>query len=909
MINLFPYFIARLAALPLTKFDALSNKNIEHLLHELHQINPQIEQQKTILCDEIFKVFKSVNKADHQLILLEVKRHLFNQRPCTQAALEIVKKYLHTDSAILLDAHLALVHTQTLLEEAIQSEFNSTLAKGRATLKQLVQSSAFKNGLLLSAPSLLKQMDNYLEKPSQAFRKKELQTELSLLKYITRMYTKTSPFGTFTNIGIEKPLWANTTELQVAPQVHSYIQISSYFLLWLEKQCLLIRDVYLHLELFVNHSTQKRAHQFVFYANNDNLEESFHKIEVSPLLEYIVELVKEPDERWTLATLVTFLVDQTDASCETLENYLYHLLSMGLLEISVIKSKKASNQEQELIQTLETQIENKTEFVTTLLNNLGELATKKETYVKANFQERSELLKEVQTILTQIVDQTTEAVKQSASIHEKLGAGFGGKGVLSNNVFYEDTFRKITLRTRPKDILQLIRKLDLLASKSLHTRLRYYSLMEANSLFLTLYGPDAEVDFLVFFEQYYIQIIQNKRSQLEDNETFMSHWLQCKDAWNNLRKTWENKVAQGVAPYLNSHAEAIDLDETLFDAVSSLEMPRIREKRYYAAFLQLFQDNGQNMAFLNSLTLGYGKMFSRFLNDEQYQSVVHEMKHWNDSLTDEEEVFIENQDESFFNANIHPPLMSHQIQFKNKGKQASNGQQLTLDELRIRWNTSTEEIELVHHLSGRVCRVFDLDFQTINSRSEMFKFLAIFDVTEMSFYEDILHSINRQYIQENNIFVLPRITFQSQIVLQRKTWVIPQKLLPQNHSNNLNKYFLVVNQWLKKWGLPSKVFVRLKKPLDEAFPANKDLYKPQYIDFGNPLVFRIFDKLVKKVKNQLILEELLPTFEQQLTMQEDAYVSEFVIQWTSNAEATENVHANYRTPAIYDTDICQGSIS
>lgn len=577
MINLFPYFIARLAALPLTEFETLSNKNIECLLQELHQINQQIGQQKTVLCDEIFKVFKSVSQADHQLILLEVKRHLFNQRPCTQAAIQVVKKYLHPDSANLLDAHVALVHTQTLLEEAIQSEFKSTLEEGRTTLKQLIQSSAFKNGLLLSAPSLLKQMDNYLKKTSQAFRKKELQTELSLLKYITRMYTKTSPFGTFTNIGIEQPRWANTTKLQVAPQVHSYIQISSYFLLWLEKQCLLIRDIYLHLELFINHSTQKRAHQFVFYANNDNLEESFHKIEVSPLLEYIVELVKESGERWTLATLVAFLVDQTDASGETLENYLYHLLSMGLLEVSIIKSKKTNNQEQELIQTLETQIESKTSFVTTLLSNLSELTTKKETYVKANFQERSELLEEVQTILTQIVTQTTEAVKQSASIHEKLGASFGGKGILSNNIFYEDTFRKIALRTRPKDMLQLIRKIDLLASKSLHTRLRYYSLMEASSLFLALYGSDAEIDFLVFFEQYYIQIVQNKRTQLEDNETFMSHWRQCKDTWNNLRKTWEQKVQQGVAPYLSSSAETIDLDEALFDEVSSMEMPCIRK--------------------------------------------------------------------------------------------------------------------------------------------------------------------------------------------------------------------------------------------------------------------------------------------------------------------------------------------
>lgn len=893
MLEIFPYFLARVASQPIDEFIGMGNAQMLEALEMLYKLNTRVDIQRDKVCEAIFNVFKQVENPDHQTALVTVKRNIFNRRDNSSQDLVIVEQYLSDAANHDLNEYLRLLeHYQTKATDTHQL-FEQTLEDNRLLFKQLIPRDSVYNGLLIAAPSLLNQTGNYLKKTSEAFRKKELQTELSLLKYLTRMYTKTTPFGTFTNIGLAQPKWlkkGETPKLQFLSGVSSEVQINNYLFLWLEKELLQIKDIYFHLQLFVNHTLHVKANQYLFYTNQDNYEETFHKVEINGLLEYIVDLINDSENVWSLHSLINLLIEETEATTEELAAYLQSLIKVGLLEMTLIPSKKTPNQALELAQALDKQIAHKTPFVKEVIAQVNALHHAKEAYLLAQFKDRKTLLKEANTIIENLFEMVAQHHLNNPRHEGNNGPNL--QAISQANLFYEDTFKTTQLHVDKVEFNDLLDKVNKLASQCLHARLRFFSLIDASSLFQTMYALDAEVDFLEFFEYYYIQVVQKKREELDQNPTFVQLTKKYKERWKKLTKAWVTTLAEGIAPYTEALPEVVHLDSGIFDKVSKKDMPRIRENRYYASFLQLHQDhkNAPISAFIHSITVGYSKMYSRFLNIKEHQKTLDEARLWNAQLMQTNELFIENQDESFANSNIHPTLIPYQVQLKNTQKIPEGTQPVALDELKIRFNQRSEEIELVHHQSGKFCRVFDLDFQTIEGRSEMFKFLSIFDISEAPLYFDILEKVNQPYIHKDKTYTLPRVVFESQVILQRKTWVIPQKFLPQKYPNtSSSQYFLEVNQWRQAQGIPHQVFARLNQndlPKTTSQPS-KDLFKPQFIDFNNPLIFRIFEKLIKKITSSLIIEEALPAPKGHVPNNDQTFASEFVVQWVDKVKPTQ----------------------
>lgn len=884
MAEIFPYLLARVASEPIDDIEQFLS--VEAELNDWLAIGYKLAQERESNCEAIFKAFKRVQKANDRLVLIEVKRNIFNQRDSSAEALTTVKKYLSSDEQEKLEVYTKWLHEYDQKQAQLLAAFDLGIAQNRTHLKQLIQNKHFKNGLLLSSSNLLDQLEVYFAKSPELFRKKDLQVELSLLKYLTRMYTKTSPFGTFTNLGIESPHWlpgSAPTALNLSSTVSSHIQINHLFLAWLEQEIRLIRSVGKWFELKLNPSLRKVAHQYVFYVNADSQSEDFHKITVDPLLEYIVELLKGTGfkDAMHLGELVAMLLEQVDAEEEDLENYLYRLVSLGLLEIHITPPQKGHCWERVLTEALREKIVEKSPFVCLLIKQLDQLSICKKQYTSADFTKRSVLLKKIHTIIEGIISlvkeqQITEQGEQETS--PKVSEG------LRNNMLYEDTFRTTNLLIHQAKFKQLAEKIYPLAEQSLQGRLRHFSLMDANSLFLAKYAKEDRVPFLDFFEEYYIQIIQNKRTELANNEQFVQHLAASKNTWKHTKQSWQVALYENIQMHTEVHHHQVNLNVALLEKLQTVLPAQPKTKKFRAAFLQFFNDQGTTKAFLNALTIGYGKMYSRFLNDSTHTLVTEGIKDWNKSLADSAELLIENRDGSSANANIHPRLMPAQIQLNHDESMQGSTTGVTLDQLAIRYNTHQEEIELVHLATGKVCRVFDLDFQVIDQRSEMFKFLAIFDPTTVPLYFDIIDQANKVHamnVSGSEIQILPRITFESDIILQRKTWVIPAKLLPANQTNQLSAYFLAVNKWANQLGLPRKVFMRMDRQdaTKSIAHPNRDLYKPQFVDFSNPLIFRIFDKMVKKIKTKLIIEEALPLPDQYLKAEQKAFASEFLIQW------------------------------
>ncbi len=174
----------------------------------------------------------------------------------------------------------------------------------------------------------------------------------------------------------------------------------------------------------------------------------------------------------------------------------------------------------------------------------------------------------------------------------------------------------------------------------------------------------------------------------------------------------------------------------------------------------------------------------------------------------------------------------------------------------------------------------------------------------------------------------PRITYRGCLVLARRRWQISADLYPRRAPGESEQdYFLKVNRWQHKHGFPQQAFVRVQ-PLpgpakpgpppkqtpvedekdEEASPQETDLqagqprqgteeeqpktpagpaarqmrrhhYKPQYIDFRNPLLVELFGKVAENLHNfRVSLEERLPDRGHLPTHGEDRYATEFIVQ-------------------------------
>jgi len=165
----------------------------------------------------------------------------------------------------------------------------------------------------------------------------------------------------------------------------------------------------------------------------------------------------------------------------------------------------------------------------------------------------------------------------------------------------------------------------------------------------------------------------------------------------------------------------------------------------------------------------------------------------------------------------------------------------------------------------------------------------------------------------SHIVYRPRILLENFIMLRRKSWMIPAALFPSRENNETEfEYFLRLTEWRQEHNIPDEVYVKISvlpsqqpkqeeteseskkdeeekeqavKKIDEkpevkeeiegekrtegeektleqkkARPKmSRDLYKPQYIDFNNPLLVALFGKMTVNLKNYTVaLEERYP---------------------------------------------------
>ena len=198
--------MVRLGGLPFDRMEDLSlndKKELEDYLEQLNKINTAKADLISILGkspEELHCGF--MLKSLYQLKMdLEKGRRLKLPARFDENLLESERPFFEYLINKITDYRVGKKNL-ILLRGSFEKKYAAQLILCRKQLQNQSHSDVLKKGLLMSSWVLLEQLSKYQSKAIEDFRKKEGQTERTVLQYLSRICAKTSPFSVFTTLGI-----------------------------------------------------------------------------------------------------------------------------------------------------------------------------------------------------------------------------------------------------------------------------------------------------------------------------------------------------------------------------------------------------------------------------------------------------------------------------------------------------------------------------------------------------------------------------------------------------------------------------------------------------------------------------------------------------------------------------------
>ncbi len=948
-MNIFPHILCRIGGGSFDEFsEAIYFPALQEIITKQVHLHHEKESVKLAFSERLRKFIEQEQNAKTQNLLQNFRRDIYNDRNrgTKDKTIQEIRKIIPAELFKELDNYLLILDKYKNLVNKGEVVYEQERIKSRNNLKVLSLKDNLQKGLLLSSHALLDQIPKYAGKSAEEFTKKEIKTERSLLQYLTRIYTKTSPFSSFTNLAIGKTAYKPDEIVRInsltgnKEAVDSHVRLNNYLFKYLKILLIHYRPVYLELYIRPNPTLENKGDYFHYLTNNHNLE-SFQQISANPVLSLLLTLSGERKEGKKFISLIEDAAGHVNASEDEVEKYIQQLLKYGFLEYDFQVSGLDPDWDVKMATMLQSMAKKNTPIITELIQTLVHIRELMRQYQVATVTARKKILAEAYTnfrsacfkiheaaglppeerVLNKKGSHSKKAKEEtddSAEVKEKPAA-FTHESRTEflfrpEQIFYEDTVRAINVLLDKDHLQTFMGKLnDLLQGLRLFkggTDEKY----KMQDYFVEKYGIPGSARVLDFYQDYYKDVkkpeltLQEERKKmpqaLKDKEFALNEALQPKEFTKDTAvpaivrrqqkaKDWHKQFAENLPV---DPGEEVLLNQDFIKNNHLFQGLGYNGSNSFGAFIQFYKEKDKKgndilKGVLNTSFPGYGKMVSRFLHifDQQLSG---DIRSWNLKLSDGK-LMVENCDASYFNANIHPSLMPYEIRMPGANNMHSSEKQLPVRDFELCLDKKDQELKLFHKPSGKEGYVFDLGFQSSSGRSRLFQLLSQFTKSEYLHVYPVVDAVNTtsgksdsNEDKKEQVRILPRIVYEDQIILQRKSWLIPKTLLLSRKNGETDSgFYFRMNIWRKCHDIPDEVFVfivpaaeysEVKGKLQK--PGNDD-YKPQYINFNNPLLVNLLEKLINKVPESLKVQEMLPAPQQMLHIEGRKFVSEFMVQW------------------------------
>jgi hypothetical protein len=850
MYKPFPYIFIRYASLPCNTLQPLQLHGINRFLQFQHHVEHKLSAAREALCNELYKAIPLESNDHTRHTLIQLKRDVHNNK--ARAIVEIpasleyeLQEYNHWQNKL------------TQLNNTWEQYYNRQLLHHRQCLQHLATNELLQQGLLLSSQALYEQLPYFIQRDPATFRHKELKNENSLLRYLTRMTFKTSPFSTFTSTGIATlDEQIADIDIPVSLQTKSNTRCNNSLFGYI--QSLLLHHPVLNdlLLIRLNGTVSIENDTIQFLVNYFNVE-SFQTIPASGIIQWLIDFFRKHEEVDLAALTSQVATYVVDADHIQVKNFLLKLINAGLLEAGTGTSGIHPDWIGQLCSFLETRLKDDP-GVHSLYTTLQHLRMATFRYNAASAIERRQILQQAANLL----NTTLEALQQEAGIEQyseqmarekqeafkqqwKTGQ-FGRPPFIprrfsSAHIFYEDSSVTDEVRvprqmidrfvSNMQTLCKLISLLDPLQRERAHMC----------DFFLKQYGQDSKISATDFYHAWYSK---EKRQQVTVQRP--------NDTWELLLKRMDISISD-AQQQINIRCTEDRQSDTQPHPASG------------AVFVQFFKADNTYKGVINHFLPGMGKVAGRFL-DLFEQPVTEQFNAWN-MAQHPASVLMELSDGSGFNANIHPPLLPYELSMPGGHNNYPANRQVNVKDLFIQYHAGDHSLYLWHAAWQKKVFAFDLSLEAFTRRSNFYQLLAHFN-TEYRMLSRQFNllidawALNKAPLPVGDVVHKARIVFERDIILRRAGWVVPTHMIPvQENSETEAAWFGRLNAWRQQHHIPEHVFVFLKSPYmpvgEKKSTALSDDHKPQYIHFGSPLLAGVFKKMINR-STQVYIEEMLP---------------------------------------------------
>ena len=846
-MEMFPFVMMRRAEGRFFEQSASISAETKNKIELLHKNELRRTKLRDEFCQKIYAVIGNHSEVITQKRLLKVKRKISRSKNLDQNDWDLMIKTIGPSFFDFLKENTKLINENLSLESDLSVAFENDLQSIRRYFLELTLDDQFKKGLAHSSPHLFGALRHYQKMATGVAGKKALKVERGLSKYLTRYHAKTSPFSTFTGVGFHNVLKKSIEDHNI--QTGSHVRLNNHIFGIIFD--LLKKDQHLKkiIPVRLNETIVYKDSAFHFFHQRDG-QEVFQRIQETRILQILGE---ELQNLTPLGEILDQLLTRVEVDEEALDAYLMRLLACGYLEFDPGISGLDPDWTDKVIDFL---IPWKSlAGVSKIMKTLKDLDLARKRYATASGEERIPLRETAMHSLKEMV-QFISGGSPSPNLTSDISEGIV---VHERNLFYEDLIIACEQKWALHDVSPVISAL--------------HSLNEALYVFRDLASTEMST-----YERFFRQNFHGLTPILTFFEVFKRKEISPQTPKKSERhKRWINALVCRLT-YPDEGIVHINLDQVM---EVNKEFAPAAEPRHgsFCAFIQFWRESGQIYGVCNGGFSGFGKLMGRFL-DYGFESITEKLRACNNSFAPEY-LCLENRDHSLFNANMHPLLMAGEIRMPGGQNTCTPDKWIPIHQLGLRMNDSGK-LELVFLPDGRPVMIFDLDFEASGRRTQLFRFL-----NQLTPNSDFLHGclrspINKKFAQKSDdCIVLPRIVFQNNLILQRKTWRFPKWALPRRNSSETDlQWFRNVESWRKSYGLPDHVFIKiLNRGEQVTSSAGLDAfdYKPQYICFQNPILVNYLDQLMAKTPNQLNVIEMLPKSEH--LGFGDGHVTEHLVQW------------------------------
>lgn len=925
--NFYPYFVCRVSGLPTNLVEDLKSKFLESRTADLLKDLVEIEKLKYNVSERLYEIIKNVDDKGIRNKLIGIRRDIFNEKKNIKLnGITLITEDLLQKISLLQDAIDKKLKLAEELKESYYREKEST----RNKFVNYSQDEYFQKGLLLSSRSLHSLQTYYQKNYRLRQDRKTEQVERGLLRYFSRTSMKATPFGTFCAIIPGKLNGFNDNNTLINFSDDPYKKKS---LLLINKDIYGIisnfirkdNEIRKKLSIELNKTIDKKETIFYFLTEIEG-REVFQRLDINPVLELFVEQF-ENKPVIIYEELINNLItnEELDAAQEEVEAYIDKLIEIGFIRYKIGIPEQMVDWSKPLTEILQKTGLEKAKII---CNAIEKLHGKVKDYEANNVDGRANDLEELTNTLENVFKELniTSNVRSNLPLYEDSTANtfvdIGEKDV-------EDVKKTIF------DFIEITRKLAY--PRTEHASMRhffdnYYKEADNEIGLLQFYEDYYREHFKAHLEKQ--QKSQNPKNaeELKDYDLFNPFGLSLIKEIQNAGKNISTLFSQKWVDDQNSVEINITTEE-LKKATENVE--DLSGKNFSVSlFSQLIpsQSKGEKVRLIlpsGHYLLGFGKYFSRFLylfEPEVLNEIYASNSHMNG------EILAEISGDANFNANLHPPLLKYEISYPTT--------EIGLAEIPINCTDVVVEkdledqnrLKLKHKTNSDYVVPLDLGFLNPMMRPPLFQLLSKFSPpcnfsmqipdrplpisNDKSNQEEKSENQTKQEAKEIVVY-RPRILFGNKIVLSRRCWFVSKTLLPQITNEETDfEFFIRVNKWRNENGIPDEVYVRIRplplraanvnqpevkteevkenqeenKPEEknEAQPANgkakpnkisRDYYKPQYIDFFNPLLVDLFGKMTVGLKNFLVtIEERYPDKEQLPDYQGRTFAVEQIFQ-------------------------------